>query len=88
MCLVAASANPGFAGGMLASIPAGMTLWAEGRERPFDGSINVPDAITAPTGPGVTTMTLQPVNAANKVLSRNTDLLDGRPWQIAAPLLT
>ena len=88
VCLVAASANPGFAGGMLASIPAGMTLWAEGRERPFDGSINVPDAITAPTGPGVTTMTLQPVNAANKVLSRNTDLLDGRPWQIAAPLLT
>ena len=88
MCLVAASATPGFEAGMLTSLPAGMTLWAEGRERPFDGSINVPDITVAGFGPGVTTMTLQPQNAANKVLSRNTDLLDGRPWQIAAPLTT
>ena len=88
VCLVAASATPGFDGGILTSIPAGMTLWAEGRERPFDGSINVPDIVHVASGPGVTTMRLQPVNAANKVLSRNTDLLDGRPWQIAGPLTT
>ncbi len=88
VCLIAASATPGFDGGMLTSIPAGMTLWAEGRERPFDGSINVPDVVNVASGPGVTTMPLQPVNAANKVLSRNTDLLDGRPWQIAGPLMT
>ena len=88
VCLVAASATPGFAAGMLASLPAGMTLWAEGRERPFDGSINVPDTTLASSGPGVTTMTLQPQNAANKVLSRNTDLLDGRPWHIAEQLTT
>ena len=73
---------------MLTSLPPGMTLWAEGRERPFDGSINVPDITVAGFGPGVTTMTLQPQNAANKTLSLNTDLLDGRPWQIAAPLTT
>ena len=88
VCLVAASAAPGFDGGILTSIPAGMTLWADGRERPFDGSINVPDVVNVAGGPGVTFMTLQPVNAANKVLSRNTDLLDGRPWQIAGPLIT
>ena len=86
MCVVAASGAPGFGGGMLTSIPGGMTLWADGRERPFDGSINVPDLVVAPTGPGVTTMVLQPANAANKTLSRNTDLLDGRPWHIAEPL--
>lgn len=86
--LVAASAAPGFDGGILTSIPAGMTLWTEGRERPFDGSINVPDLVHVAGGPGVTLMTLQPVNAANKVLSRNTDLLDGRPWHIAGPLIT
>ena len=86
VCLVAASGAPGFAGGMLTSIPGGMTLWADERERPFDGSINVPDAVVAQPGPGVTTMVLQPNNAANKTLSRNTDLIDGRPWQIAEPL--
>ncbi len=88
VCLVAASATPGFDAGILTSLPAGMTLWAEGRERPFNGSINVPDVTLAASGPGTTTMLLQPQNAVNKVLSRNTDLLDGRPWQIAEPLTT
>jgi deaminated glutathione amidase len=85
--LVAASMTPGFSGGVITSLPTGMTLWAERPERPFDGTINIPNSIRVPAGPGTTFGTVRPANAANKVISRNTDLVQGRPWRIAGPLL-
>jgi deaminated glutathione amidase len=86
--LVAASATPGFSGGIITSLPTGMTLWAQRPERPFDGTINIPNSIRISAVAGITLGTIRPANAANKIISRNTDLVQGRPWRIAAPLLS
>ena len=88
LCLVAASASPGFDGGIITSLPRELTLWAERSERRFDGTINVPDITRVPPGPGVTTAVVTPSNASNKVISKGTDLLAGRPWRVMQPLVT
>ena len=88
ICLVAASAALRFDGGILTSLPKELTLWAERSERGFDGTINVPDITRAPPGPGVTFAVINPANAANKLISKGTDLLAGRPWRVMQPLVT
>ena len=60
-----------------------MTPWAE---RPFDGLLSQPMLTRAATHPGVTLATVHPANAANKVVSRGTDLVRGRAWWLAAPI--
>ncbi len=73
-------------GGAIASLPAGMTLWAERAERPFDGTINMPTMQFVDPDAVVTVGTVRPRNATNKQLSKGTDLVQGRPWRIAGPL--
>lgn len=55
-----------------------MTPWAS---RAFDGLLSHP-IVTRATAP-LTPVTLYPAAATNKVVSRNTDLLSGRPWALA-----
>ncbi len=81
--LVAASQTQGLIG----SLPTGMTLWADRAERPFDGSINMPNLTWADTGSTVTMGVVRPANAANKMISRGTDLVGGRPYSICAPIV-
>lgn len=60
-----------------------MTPWAE---RPFDGLLSQPILTRAATHPGITLAPVYPANAANKVVSRGTDLVRGRCWWLATSL--
>jgi nitrilase len=60
-----------------------MTPWAE---RPFDGLLSQPVLTRAAPSPGATIATVHPANAANKVVSRGTDLVRGRAWWLAGPI--
>lgn len=73
--------------GAICSLPTGMTLWAERPERPFDGTINVPDMTWVVDGASVTTGYVRPANAANKLVSRGTNLVAGRPHTAMGPLV-
>jgi nitrilase len=60
-----------------------LTPW---QERPFDGLLSQPILTRAPDHPGTTTARVHPANAANKVVSRGTDLVRGRAWWLAGPI--
>ncbi|MCF2531549.1 carbon-nitrogen hydrolase family protein [Yinghuangia soli] len=76
-------AHPGGPAGAVLSLPADFTLWTPW-DGPFTGRISHPD-ITVATGPA-TTAEIRPALAANRQVSRGTDLVDGRPWQLAGVL--
>jgi len=65
------------------TLPADFTLWAPERQRPFDGTINLPDIARARH---TVTADIHPVRTLNRRISRNTDLVDGRPWQLCQSL--
>jgi nitrilase len=81
--LLAPAAGPemGFATGLQEDF----TVLTEWKTRPFDGLLSQPIVTRASTA--LTEVTLYPACAANKVVSRNTDLLAGRPWALAAALV-
>jgi len=72
-----AAHGPGF----ITSLQTDFTVMTEWAERPFDGLLSQPEWHRA-TGAGAVTATIRPANAANKVVSQNTDLLAGRPWAL------
>lgn len=83
---IVASCRPGPAGtSVVVTLPPDLTLWTA-RTRPFDGTINLPDVSrAAPGDPGVRA-TVYPGRSANRMISRGTDLLDGRPRPAAGVL--
>ena len=60
-----------------------MTPW---RERAFDGLLSQPPFTRADNAAGTTLVQIEPAWAANKLVSRGTDLLAGRPWQLLKPI--
>lgn len=62
------------------------TVLTEWRERPFDGLLSQPIWYRFEATAGIYPATLHPGNAANKVVSRNTDLLSDRPWQLSSAI--
>ncbi len=58
-----------------------MTPW---QERPFDGLLSQPEYHPVPAQDTCMTITLHPSAAANKEVSRNTNLLRNRPWDLSA----
>lgn len=82
---VAAASNRGeHGGGALFPLSSDFTLWAPGRG-PFSGIISRPDPVLA-TKP-VEVATLRPAQAVNRFVSKGTDLVDGRPWELAQVLV-
>ncbi|MET7425132.1 nitrilase-related carbon-nitrogen hydrolase [Dactylosporangium sp. NPDC005555] len=61
------------------------TLWTAW-EGPFTGRISHPVVTAVETGTPVATAVLAPAQSRNKLVSRGTDLLDGRPWQLVDAL--
>ena len=62
---------------MIAALPPDFTLWMPSRDRDFDGTINTPDLVVGDGG--VAEAEVVPARAANKHVSRGTDLVAGRP---------
>ncbi|MBB2944405.1 putative amidohydrolase [Actinoplanes lutulentus] len=62
------------------------TLWTKW-EGPFTGRISTPIRTDIAAGEAVAVGTVNPAQAANRQVSRNTDLVDGRPWRLVSALL-
>jgi deaminated glutathione amidase len=69
------------------AITEDFTLWTEWKNRPFDGNINMP-VVTLASGAGLTLAPLHPAAASNKMVSHRTDVLHGRPWRLAQPMIS
>lgn len=69
------------------AITEDFTLWTEWKNRPFDGNINYP-VITMAQGDGLTVAEIHPAASVNKMVSHRTDVLNGRPWKLAEPLIS
>jgi predicted amidohydrolase len=63
------------------------TLWTQW-EKPFNGNINHPRVVRAPNAPGLTRAEIYPAQAANKVISQKTHLIENRPWRLAKGIIT
>ncbi|NJN80413.1 MAG: carbon-nitrogen hydrolase family protein [Anaerolineales bacterium] len=68
------------------AITEDFTLWTEWKNRPFDGNINYP--VVTMAGDGLTTALIHPAASVNKMVSHRTDVLHGRPWHLAEPIIT
>jgi len=73
--------------GFITSLQTDFTVLTEWQERPFDGLLSQPEWHRCPGQPGVSLYPVRPANAANKVVSRNTDLLTDRPWQLSGAIV-
>lgn len=63
------------------------TLWTPWKNRPFDGKINVPEITQADDSPGITQAKIYPAATTNRMISHRTDVVDDRPWALAAPII-
>ena len=70
-----------------AALHEDFTIFGEWKTRKFDGVLTYPMLTRADSAPGITTVTLHPKNAENKVVSHRTHVIDGRPWYLLAPML-
>ncbi len=77
-----ASRGPGF----ITSLQSDFTVMTEWQDRAFDGLLSQPEWYRSNGEPGVHCATVRPANAANKVVSLNTDLLTDRPWNLSAAI--
>jgi deaminated glutathione amidase len=82
---VAARPHASLGGGALIPLSTNFTLWGTEWDGPFAGVISRPDPVPA-TG-RVTEAVLRPVCATNRMVSRGTDVVDGRPWHLAGVLV-
>lgn len=71
-------------GGVLIPLSGDFTLWGAW-EQPFAGVISRPDPVHAEAPLEVAV--LRPACAMNRMVSRGTDVVDGRPWQLAGALV-
>ncbi|PJJ56378.1 putative amidohydrolase [Mumia flava] len=82
---LAVASRPGPHGaGMLVGLSSDFTLWASWAN-PFAGVISRPDPVLARAP--VTSAVLRPACATNRMVTRGTDVVDGRPWDLAAVLV-
>jgi predicted amidohydrolase len=70
--------------GAVHALPADFGLW-QSREGSFTGRISHPRTTTA-NGP-VTLAEIHPAQALRRMVSRSTDLVDGRPWRLSGALV-
>ena len=68
------------------AITEDFTLWTEWKNRPFDGNINYP--VVTMANDGLTIAEIHPAACVNKMVSQKTDVLNGRPWKLAEPLVS
>ncbi|MBS4751443.1 carbon-nitrogen hydrolase family protein [Nocardioides sp. zg-ZUI104] len=80
---VASRPHPEHGGGALIPLSGDFTLWGDW-EGEFAGVISCPEPVLADGA--ITEATLRPACATNRFVSRGTDVVDGRPWQLAAVL--
>jgi deaminated glutathione amidase len=74
-----------FGNSLIATVGSDFTLWTEWKTRPFDGNINFPIVHRAKNGE-ILEAEIYPANSANRFVSQNTDVVDGRAWWLLGGL--
>ena len=85
MVAVNGGALPG--GTFAARLHKDFTILTPWETREFDGKLTFPPMTVAKGDEAVTHAEITPAYAANKVVSVGTDLLSGRAWALASPLV-
>lgn len=75
-----------FGNSLIATIGADFTLWTEWKNRPFDGNINYPIVHRAKAPENVLEAEIFPANSENRLVSQQTDVVDGRAWRLLKDL--
>jgi len=83
LCVVAATRPAPFGASLITTLWEDYTIMTPWKTRPFDGHISYPIVTRASAKSGLCKATIHPANAKNKVMSKGTDVLDGRPWALA-----
>jgi predicted amidohydrolase len=84
--LLAATSSFEFGHGFAAGLHADFTIFSEWKTRKFDGVLTRPPLLKMRDDSAITLVMLHPANAGNKVVSRNTHLIDNRPWHLLQPM--
>jgi nitrilase len=73
--------------GFITSLPTDFTILTEWSSRDFDGLLSQPEWHRNDQHTPISMATIHPANAANKVVSMNTDLLADRPWNLCNAII-
>lgn len=79
--LIAASRR-NIGGGSYAVPLVDFGMWRKDRKERFDGVISCPEVVEIAPGGGFTLVELHPSEATNRMVTKGTDLVDGRPWNL------
>jgi predicted amidohydrolase len=82
VCLVAATRPTGFGASLITTLWEDFTIMTPWKTRPFDGHISYPVVTRASAKSGLCLSTIHPAHAQNKFVSKSTNVVDGRPWQL------
>ena len=85
--LMAAPDTVDHGAGFITALQTDFTVMTQWHSRPFDGLLSQPQWHRNDQHNAVSTATIHPANAANKVVSMNTDLLADRPWQLCGAIV-
>jgi hypothetical protein len=80
------AATPAGSEGAIYALSADFTLWTQW-QGPFTGRISHPLVTSIDPDQPVAHAVVYPAQAANRLVSRNTDLVAGRPWRLMQALL-
>lgn len=86
VCLVAATMPGPLGTSMITTLEEDFTVMTPWKNRAFDGLLSFPIVKRADAAGGVLRATVHPARAHNRVVSRRTDLVAGRPWQLAGAI--
>ncbi|MBB5210146.1 nitrilase-related carbon-nitrogen hydrolase [Microbulbifer hydrolyticus] len=84
--LLAAAIGSPLGQGFATALQRDFTVLTPWEARPFDGLLSQPELYCLPVGDKRLAVTLYPAAAANKEVSRNTDLVTNRPWKLCGPI--
>ncbi|MEH6516687.1 MAG: carbon-nitrogen hydrolase family protein [Halioglobus sp.] len=73
--------------GFITSLQTDFTVMTEWSDRDFDGLLSQPEWHRNDRHAPVSMAAIHPANAANKVVSMNTDLLADRPWNLCNAII-
>ncbi len=83
--LIAASRPTEHGAALVADLHAEMQLWAIRSDREFDGTINYPRVVKTSAKEAIVDV-VHPERAAARVLTKDTDVVDSRPWNLLDPI--
>jgi hypothetical protein len=77
----------GLPGAQVCASHPDFTLWTPWPNRPFDGNISQPVVSRATADSAFVLADIYPAASRNTMVSHKTDLVFGRPWQLAGDLV-